>query len=87
MHVVSKYKHLASAPAGTQKGTAENWMGTEQAWEGYSAASQTTTSGWPICSGALMPHRAGSNIHIRTPKEAVPVCRTQCPGNWENQPL
>lgn len=48
MHVVSKYKHLASISTDTQKGTAENWMGTEQAWEGSSAAIQTMTSGWPF---------------------------------------
>jgi len=41
-----------------------------------------------VCSGALMPYRAGSNIHLRAPKEKmVPVCSRQCPGNWENQPL
>ena len=35
-----------------------------------------------------MPYGAGSNIHVRAPKEKmVPVCRRQYPGNWENQPL
>lgn len=40
MHVVSKYKHLAFIPTDTQNGTAENWVGAEQVWEGYSAAIQ-----------------------------------------------
>lgn len=48
MHVVSKYKHLASIPTDMQKGTAENWMGIEQVLAGYSAAIQTTTSGQPF---------------------------------------
>ena len=48
MHVVSKYKHLVSIPTDTQKGTAENLMSTEQAWEGCSAAIQTMAPGQPF---------------------------------------
>lgn len=45
MHVISKHKYLASIPAESQEGTAENRMGTEQAWEGCGGAVQTMTSG------------------------------------------
>lgn len=45
MHAVSKYKHLASTPTDTQKGTAENYTGIEQVWEGRSEAIQSITSG------------------------------------------
>lgn len=64
MHVVSKYKHLAFIPTDTQKGTAENWVGAEQVWEGYSAAIQTRTS---VCSGDLMAHRAGTRLTSEHP--------------------